>query len=232
MTVSAVHFGATPATSFTVNSATQVTAVVPAGTGTVNVRVTTPGGQSAVSANFTYSAALQAPIITSSNAANATEGTLFSYTITASGNPAPVIATGFNATGLPAWLTRTNNVVSGTPPAGSAPGPVTFTVTATNSQGTSPGVLVTVAIAAALAGWQVTHAFTVRPTFNATTGSVPLTNWVVWNSAYDAIMNDVVLYDTPTSQADEKVKMYATYPSQPEVLLEFDNFYARDSRYK
>src|SRR5262249_18885519 len=126
MTVSAVHFGATPATSFTVNSATQITAVVPAGAGTVNVRVTGPGGQSPVSANFTYSAALQAPIITSSNAVNATEGTLFSYTITASGNPAPALATGFNATGLPTWLTRTNNVISGTPPAGSGNSSVNF----------------------------------------------------------------------------------------------------------
>jgi len=42
----AVSFGATPATSFTVNSATQITAVAPAGTGTVSVTVTTIGGTS------------------------------------------------------------------------------------------------------------------------------------------------------------------------------------------
>ncbi len=42
----AVNFGATPASSFTVNSATQITAVAPAGTGTVQVTVTTPGGTS------------------------------------------------------------------------------------------------------------------------------------------------------------------------------------------
>jgi hypothetical protein len=42
---SAVRFGATDATSFTVNSATSITAVSPAGTsGTVDVRVTTPNG--------------------------------------------------------------------------------------------------------------------------------------------------------------------------------------------
>jgi len=55
---SAVDFGATPATGYTVNSATTVTATVPAGTGTVDVTVTTPGGTSLTSANdqFTYSA--------------------------------------------------------------------------------------------------------------------------------------------------------------------------------
>ena len=42
----AVSFGATPATSFTVNSANQITAVAPAGTGTVQVTVTTTGGTS------------------------------------------------------------------------------------------------------------------------------------------------------------------------------------------
>ncbi|WP_245171220.1 IPT/TIG domain-containing protein, partial [Streptomyces decoyicus] len=41
----AVRFGATPA-SFVVNSATQITATAPAGSGTVQVTVTGPGGTS------------------------------------------------------------------------------------------------------------------------------------------------------------------------------------------
>jgi alpha-tubulin suppressor-like RCC1 family protein len=41
-----VRFGATPAVSFIVNSATSMTAIAPAGTGTVDVTVTTPGGTS------------------------------------------------------------------------------------------------------------------------------------------------------------------------------------------
>ncbi|WP_198165410.1 IPT/TIG domain-containing protein, partial [Nocardia fusca] len=45
-TTSAVTFGGTPATSFTVDSATQITAVAPAGTGTVQVTVTSAGGTS------------------------------------------------------------------------------------------------------------------------------------------------------------------------------------------
>ena len=44
----AVHFGTAPATSYTVNSSTSITATAPAGTaGTVDVTVTTPAGTSA-----------------------------------------------------------------------------------------------------------------------------------------------------------------------------------------
>ncbi len=51
-----VSFGSTAATSFTVNSATQITAKAPAGSGTVDVTVTTPGGTSSTSSadQFTY----------------------------------------------------------------------------------------------------------------------------------------------------------------------------------
>jgi hypothetical protein len=53
---SAVKFGSTNATSFTVNSTTSITAMSPAGTGTVDVTVTTSGGTSATSSadQFTY----------------------------------------------------------------------------------------------------------------------------------------------------------------------------------
>ncbi|HEY5110325.1 MAG TPA: IPT/TIG domain-containing protein [Acidimicrobiales bacterium] len=55
--VGSVRFGTTPATSFTVNSATSITAVAPAGTaGAVDVTVTSPAGTSPVSSadHFTY----------------------------------------------------------------------------------------------------------------------------------------------------------------------------------
>lgn len=54
--VTAVNFGALPATSFTINSSTSITATAPAGTGTVDVTVTSPGGTSATDTNdqFTY----------------------------------------------------------------------------------------------------------------------------------------------------------------------------------
>jgi hypothetical protein len=53
----AVDFGTTPATSFTVESDSQITAVVPAGTGAAGVVVTTPAGASAAGATFTYEGA-------------------------------------------------------------------------------------------------------------------------------------------------------------------------------
>lgn len=58
-----VTFGGVPATGVTVNSATQITATAPAGSGTVNVRVTTVGGTSAVApaAQYTY---VPAPTVT------------------------------------------------------------------------------------------------------------------------------------------------------------------------
>src|SRR5262249_59550933 len=52
----AVRFGRNAAGSFTVNSATQITATSPAGIGTVDVTVTTEAGTSAISSGdrFTY----------------------------------------------------------------------------------------------------------------------------------------------------------------------------------
>ncbi len=52
----AVDFGTTAASSFTVDSATQITAITPAGSGAVDLSVTTPGGTSATSpaSEFAY----------------------------------------------------------------------------------------------------------------------------------------------------------------------------------
>jgi len=63
----AVAFGTTPATTFTVNSSTTITATVPTGTGTVDVTVTTGGGTSALNAGdkFTYSASPPTPTLVS-----------------------------------------------------------------------------------------------------------------------------------------------------------------------
>jgi uncharacterized membrane protein len=53
----AVKFGSTSAKSFTVNSATSITAVSPKGRGTVDVTVTTPAGTTPTSPvdQFTFS---------------------------------------------------------------------------------------------------------------------------------------------------------------------------------
>ncbi len=66
----AVVFGASPATTFTVNNATTISATAPAGSGIVDVRVTTPEGTSATNANdqFTYSAGTSPVVIPSPTA--------------------------------------------------------------------------------------------------------------------------------------------------------------------
>lgn len=72
-----------------------------------------------------------APVITSAGPTGATVGTPYSYTVTATGNPAPT----FTASGLPAGLSLdgATGVISGTP---TTPGTSTVTITASN--GTSP----------------------------------------------------------------------------------------------
>lgn len=52
--VTDVEFGGVPAASFTVNSGRQITATVPAGSGTVDVAVTTAEGTSVLTDGFTY----------------------------------------------------------------------------------------------------------------------------------------------------------------------------------
>ena len=69
----AVNFGATPATSFTVNSDTKITATSPAhAPGTVDVTVTTPGGTSPAQPGdqFTYSSGTTGPCATVSLSAS------------------------------------------------------------------------------------------------------------------------------------------------------------------
>jgi len=59
----AVDFGSTSATSFTVSSQHTIKAIAPAGTGTVDVTVTTPEGVSPTSANDRFSYVLSPPTI-------------------------------------------------------------------------------------------------------------------------------------------------------------------------
>ncbi|MGD0076731.1 MAG: IPT/TIG domain-containing protein, partial [Candidatus Binataceae bacterium] len=72
----AVKFGSTNAASFNVNSATSITATSPAGSGTVDITVTTPGGTSVTSAadQFTYGVAAATPTVTSISPSSGTVG--------------------------------------------------------------------------------------------------------------------------------------------------------------
>jgi uncharacterized repeat protein (TIGR02543 family) len=94
---SAVMFGSKPATSYTVNSPTQITAVSPSGTGTVGVQVTSPGGTSSAS-NFTYNAATSVISVTPNSGST-------------SGNTTVEI-TGTNFTGATAVKFGTQNATS------------------------------------------------------------------------------------------------------------------------
>jgi phosphodiesterase/alkaline phosphatase D-like protein len=77
----AVKFGSSSATSFKVNSATSITAVSPAGTGTVHVTVSTPGGTSAPSEadEFSY---VPLPAVTGVSPGEGPEGGGTAVTIT------------------------------------------------------------------------------------------------------------------------------------------------------
>jgi hypothetical protein len=83
-----VNFGDTPAASFTVISDTSITAIAPAGSGTVDVTVTTPGGTSAPSPadQFSYQ---QVQTILFTPPATGVAGTSVTLTATGgtSGNP-------------------------------------------------------------------------------------------------------------------------------------------------
>ncbi|MDR7224981.1 IPT/TIG domain-containing protein [Aminobacter aminovorans] len=122
----AVSFGGTAAGSFTVNSATQITVTSPAGTGTVDVRVTTAGGTSAVSAGdqFTYVAA---PTVTaiSPTAGPVAGGT--SVTITGTGFSSAT-AVSFGGTAATGFTINSGTQITATSPAG-AVGTVDITVT-------------------------------------------------------------------------------------------------------
>lgn len=131
LTATGVSFGAVPATSFTVSSKTKITATSPAGTGTVDVTVTGPGGTSATSAAdlFTYWAP---PSVT---AVTPTSGT------TSGGTVVTITGTGFDGAtavkfGTPAttFTVVSSTKITATTPTHSA---ATVDVTVTGPGGTS-----------------------------------------------------------------------------------------------
>ena len=172
-----VSFGGAAA-SFTVNSAaTSITVTSPAGTGTVDIVVTSPIGSSATSAadRFTYFQPLTLP---SATLPAATAETPYSQTLTASGGT-PFYTYAVTAGALPAGLTLSSaGVFSGTP---TASGTSSFTVRVTdqNANQVPANFSLTVnapaiAIApAALPGATVGTAYS--QTLTATGGTAPYT---------------------------------------------------------
>lgn len=122
----AVKFGATNATGFTVNSATQITATVPAGSGIVDVTVTTAGGTSSVSLADKYSY-VPAPVVTGINPASGPTAGGTSVVITGS-NLTAASAVRFGGTAATSFTVNSSTQITATAPAG-AVGAVDVTVT-------------------------------------------------------------------------------------------------------
>ncbi|MQY30702.1 IPT/TIG domain-containing protein [Nocardia aurantia] len=129
----AVNFGGTPATSFTVDSATQITAVTPAGpAGLVPVTVTTPGGTSN-GLPFSYAAAPTLVAITPPSG-RATGGTTVVLTGTALNG---ATAVSFGGTPATSFTVVSPTQITAVTPAGAAG---TVAVTVTTPGGTSNGI--------------------------------------------------------------------------------------------
>ncbi|WP_082393106.1 IPT/TIG domain-containing protein [Nocardia arizonensis] len=129
--VTAVKFGATPATSFTVVSNTHITAVAPAGVGTVPVTVTTATGTSNALL-FTY---IGVPTVTSivPNSGPVTGGTVI--TLTGTGFTGATAVT-FGAVPATFYFVLSDSRIIAIAP----PGTGTVPVTVTTAAGTSAGV--------------------------------------------------------------------------------------------
>ena len=141
----AVKFGATNATSFTVNSATQITATSPANAaGVVDITVTTTaGGTSATSAadQYTYVAPPVASAVSATVAYGSSSNTI-PLNITGSATSVAVSTGASHGT-----ATAVGTTISYTPTVGYA-GADTFTYTATNAEGTSSPATVTITVSA------------------------------------------------------------------------------------
>jgi alpha-tubulin suppressor-like RCC1 family protein len=116
--VTSVHFGSTPATSFTVNSPGSITAVSPAGAlGTVNVRVASSAGASAAVAadHFTY---LMAPTVTKLSAKGGAAAGGSTVTITGTGFGGAT-SVSFGANDAAHFTVNSTISITATSPAGS-----------------------------------------------------------------------------------------------------------------
>ncbi len=149
-TATAVSFGGSPATGFTVNSNTQITATAPAGAaGTVDITVTTIGGTSATSASDQY--LYVAPPVASSF----TYGTIVAYnsssvsidlSTNASNSPTSyAVGSATTAQGGSVSVDSSGQATY-TPPVGYRNANDSFTFTATNLGGTSSPATVTVTV--------------------------------------------------------------------------------------
>lgn len=172
-----VKFGALDAASFTINSATQITAKTPPGTGTVVVRVTTDAGTTPET-NVTYQYNVPTIALSPPSLPNGALLAGYSQALTASGGTGPHMFA-VTAGSLPAGLALLpGGTLSGTP---TVRGTFNFTVTATDNIGytASQGYTITIDLASQ------TLTFGVPPTvlFNGT-GTVTASTTAAPGSSY------------------------------------------------
>jgi hypothetical protein len=141
---SVVSFGANPATSFTVDSDTQITAVTPAGTaGAVDVSITTPVGTGTDANAFTYAAV---PTLTTASPSIIDAAGGATVTITGTGfTGATLVEFGNSQPGTPATnLTVVNDsTITVTAPAGTAGSTVNVFVTTPGGVASGGGPFIT-----------------------------------------------------------------------------------------
>ena len=157
-----VTIGGTAVSSFTVNSATQITATAPAGTaGAANVVVTTPGGSGTGTGLYTYYAA---PTVTgiSPSSGPTTGGTSVIITGTNFTGATSVTIGGTAAT---SFTVNSATQITATAPAGTA-GAANVVVTSPGGSGTGTGIYTYVAVPTVTA---------ISPTGGPTSGGTSVT---------------------------------------------------------
>ncbi len=204
----AVSISGTPVSSFTVNSSSQITAIVGNGT-TGAISVTTPGGTATSGDAFIINAA---PVFTtcSQNLSKPADAgacsTQLNYTVTATGNPAPILsyvftgATSGNGSGTGSGasfnLGITNVTITATNSCGSST--CSFTITVTDN--TPPTIIcpsnITLSACVSTASWT-----TPAMTDNCPGGTVVQTAGPASGSTFDNGSSTVITY-TATDAAN------------------------------
>lgn len=120
----AVQFNGLAASTFIIDSATQLRATVPAGATTGKIGVTTPGGSGLSVNTFTVNAVSGAPTITSFSPTNGLAITLVTITGT---NFNGTTSVKFNGTEAPTFVVDTNTQIRVSVPAGATTGKISVT---------------------------------------------------------------------------------------------------------
>ncbi len=124
----AVNFGGSAALSYTVNSATSITAVSPVGTGTVTITVTTPDGTTPAVGAAAYTYQASAPTVTAVSPSNGLAAGGTSVSISGSGFSGAT-AVKFGGVNAASFAVTSSSTITAVSPAGTAGCTVDITVT-------------------------------------------------------------------------------------------------------